>query len=121
MKLVEGAFDFGDAKEVRVDGVSGVYQISHNTLCIEFYANKIVDGKVAKVIVLRNIWDRSCWLAAEEIMSKLCARIIDLPGAGSSDDEVRVHCAQKKAPGSTRGGFLPRSGSILDAFDLGCH
>ena len=28
MKLVEGALDFGDAREVRVDGISGVYQIS---------------------------------------------------------------------------------------------
>jgi hypothetical protein len=42
-------------------------------------------------IVLRNIWDRSCWLSAEEIMSKLCARIVDLPSPGSDDDEVRVH------------------------------
>jgi hypothetical protein len=91
MKLIENVIDFGDARDVRVDGISGIYQISHNTICIEFYANKIVEGKVQKVIVLRNIWDRSCWLSAEEIMSKLCARIVDLPSPGSDDDEVRVH------------------------------
>jgi hypothetical protein len=50
-----------------------------------------VSGKIERVVVLRNIWDRSCWLAAEEIMAKLCARIADLPGPGISDEEVRVH------------------------------
>jgi hypothetical protein len=50
-----------------------------------------VSGKIERVVVLRNIWDRSCWLAAEEIMSKLCTRIADLPGPGSDDEEVRVH------------------------------
>jgi hypothetical protein len=47
MKLIENVIDFGDARDVRVDGISGIYQISHNTICIEFYANKIVDGKAS--------------------------------------------------------------------------
>jgi hypothetical protein len=46
MKLIEGAFDFGDADECNIDGVSGIYQISQNTICFEYFANKIVDGKV---------------------------------------------------------------------------
>jgi hypothetical protein len=61
-----------------------------NTATPEFYATRSC-GKIERVVVLRNIWDRSCWLAAEEIMAKLCTRIADLPGPGSSDDEVWVH------------------------------
>jgi hypothetical protein len=63
MKLIEGAIDFGDADEVRVDGISGVYRLSEHTICVEMYANKIVD--VQKVMVLRNTWDRSSWLEAQ--------------------------------------------------------
>jgi hypothetical protein len=36
VKLIENVLDFGDAQDVRVDGISGIYQISHNTICIEF-------------------------------------------------------------------------------------
>jgi hypothetical protein len=31
--------------EVRVDGISGAYRLSEHTICVEMYANKIVDGK----------------------------------------------------------------------------
>jgi hypothetical protein len=34
MRLIENVIDFGDAGDVRVDGISGIYQISHNTICM---------------------------------------------------------------------------------------
>jgi hypothetical protein len=45
-RFAPDAIDFGSAHEERVDGISAVYRVSQNTLCIELYANKIVDGKV---------------------------------------------------------------------------
>jgi hypothetical protein len=54
MKLVEGVLDFGTAEENHVDGVSGIYRVCQNTICVELYANKIVDGKVQKVVVMRD-------------------------------------------------------------------
>jgi hypothetical protein len=40
MRFVEGVIDFGTAEENHVDGVSGIYRISQNT------------------IVMRHTWDR---------------------------------------------------------------
>jgi hypothetical protein len=57
MKLIESLLDFGDAAQVRVDGISGVYRLSEHTMCVEMYANKIVDGKVQKAVLMRNTWD----------------------------------------------------------------
>jgi hypothetical protein len=59
MKLVEGVLDFVTAEGNHVDGVSGIYRVSQNTICVELYANKIVDGKVQKVVVMRDTWDRA--------------------------------------------------------------
>jgi hypothetical protein len=40
MKPVEDVIDFCDADEVRVDGISVVYRVSANTLCMEFCATR---------------------------------------------------------------------------------
>jgi hypothetical protein len=90
MKLVEGVLDFGTAEENHVDGVSGIYRVSQNTICVELYANKIVDGKVQKVVVMRNTWDRACWLDMQTMIARIFGQFADLPNA-PSDDEVRVH------------------------------
>jgi hypothetical protein len=90
MKLVEGVLDFGIAEENHVDGVSGIYRVSQNTICVELYANKIVDGKVQKVVVMRNTWDRACWLDMQTMIARIFGQVADLPNA-PSDDEVRVH------------------------------
>jgi hypothetical protein len=90
MRLVEGVIDFGTADENHVDGVSGIYRVSQNTVCIELYANKIVDGKVQKVVVMRNTWDRACWLDMQSMIARIFGQIADLPIA-AADDEVRVH------------------------------
>jgi hypothetical protein len=71
MRLVEGVIDFGSADENHVDGVSGIYRVSQNTVCIELYANKIVDGKVQKVVVMRNTWDRACWLDMQSMIARI--------------------------------------------------
>jgi hypothetical protein len=91
MKLIEGALDFGDADEVRVDGISGVYRLSEHTMCVEMYANKFVDGKVQKVVVMRNTWDRSSWLEAQALLARMFGQIIALSSPSNGDDEVRVH------------------------------
>jgi hypothetical protein len=98
MKLIEGVIDFGDAAEVRVDGISGVYRLSEHTICVEMYANKIVDGKVQKVMVLRNTWGRSSWLEAQALLARMFGQIIALSSPSNGDDEVRVHQCTKKAP-----------------------
>jgi hypothetical protein len=91
MKLVEGIIDFGTAVEFHLDGISGIYRVSQNTICVELYANKIVDGKVQKVVVLRNTWDRSCRLAAQEMLARIFGDVATLAEASDRDDEVRVH------------------------------
>jgi hypothetical protein len=91
MKLIDGVLDFCSEDEVRVDGIAGVYRLSEHTLCVEMYANKIVDGKVQKVIVLRNIWDRSSWLEAQALLARMFGQIIALSTPNNGDDEVRVH------------------------------
>jgi hypothetical protein len=70
--------------------VSGIYRISQNTICVELYANKIVDGKVQKVVVMRNTWDRACWLDAQLMIARIFGQIADQPMA-AADDEVRLH------------------------------
>ena len=34
-RLVPDVIDFSDANECRVDGISGVYRVSQNTICVE--------------------------------------------------------------------------------------
>jgi hypothetical protein len=75
---------------VHHDGVPGIYRISQNTICVELYANKIVDGKVQKVVVMRNTWDRACWRDMQSMIARIFGQIADLPNA-PSDDAVRVH------------------------------
>jgi hypothetical protein len=91
VKLIEGVIDFGTAEEFHVDGVSGVYRVSQNTVSVELYANKIVDGKVQKVVVMRNTWDRACWLATQQMLARVFADVAALPETIDRDDEVRVH------------------------------
>jgi hypothetical protein len=64
---------------------------SASTLCVEMYANKIVDGKVQKVIVVRNTWDRSSWLEAQALLARMFGQIIALSSPSNGDEEVRVH------------------------------
>jgi hypothetical protein len=71
--------------------VSGIYRISQNTICVELYANKIVDGKVQKVVVMRNTWDRACWLATQQVIARMFAGVAALPETSERDDDVRVH------------------------------
>jgi hypothetical protein len=40
------------ADKNHLDGVSGIYRIGQNTVCVELYANKIVDGKLQRVVVM---------------------------------------------------------------------
>jgi hypothetical protein len=91
MKLIDGALDFGNDDEVRVDGISGVYRLSERTVCVEMYANKIADGKMQKVIVLRNTWDRSSWLEAQALLARMFGQIITLSSRSNGDEEVRVY------------------------------
>jgi hypothetical protein len=49
-----------------------------------------VDGKVQKVVVMRNTWDRACWLDMQSMIARIFGQIADLPMA-AADDEVRVH------------------------------
>jgi hypothetical protein len=62
-----------------------------STMCVEMYANKIVDGKVQKVIVLRNTWDRSSWLETQALLARMFGQIIALSSPSNGDEEVRVH------------------------------
>jgi hypothetical protein len=91
-RFTPGAIDFGNVEEFHLDGISAFYRVSQNTLCIELYANKIVDGRVQKVVVMRNTWDRSCWLAAQQIIAQMFAEVATLPLPDSSADEaVHIH------------------------------
>lgn len=92
MRVVPDVVDFGNAEEFHLDGVCGIYRVSQNTICIELYANKIVDGKIQKVVVLRNTWDRAGWLAAQEALMKLFAKVADLPAPVEEEEtDIRVH------------------------------
>jgi hypothetical protein len=90
MRLISDALDLGDADEARVDGICGIYRLSENTLCVEHYANKIVDGKVQKVVVLRNMWDRSCWLAVQQQIVRMFAEVSAMPNS-PAEEETSVH------------------------------
>lgn len=89
VRVVSDVIDFGSADEFHLDGVCGIYRVSQNTICVELYANKIVDGKIQKVVVLRNTWDRSCWLAAQAIMARLFTDVAALPQV--ENGEIHVH------------------------------
>jgi hypothetical protein len=91
MRLITDVIDFGDATEIQLDGACGIYKLSNNTICVELYANKIVDGKVQRVVVLRCRWDRSAWLADQEMMGKLVMEVLASPSPSATDDVVRVH------------------------------
>jgi hypothetical protein len=91
VRIVPDAIDIGEAKELRLDGVSGIYRLSQNVICVEFYVNKIVDGKVEKVVVLRNTWDRSNWLAAQQAMAAIFAKAAALPDLSDECERVPVH------------------------------
>jgi hypothetical protein len=91
-RFAPDAIDFGDAHEERVDGISAVYRVSQNTLCIELYANKVVDGEVKKVVVMRNTWDRASWLASQQVIAQMFAEVAALPLPDTPADEaVRIH------------------------------
>lgn len=91
MRIVSDVLDLGDAAEFHLDGVSGVYRVSRNTVCIELYANKIVDGEVKKVVVLRNTWDRSQWLTAQMALARIFNAIAALPEALPDTEMILVH------------------------------
>ena len=91
MRLVEGVIDFGDAADFQLDGTCGIYKLSNNTIVVELYANKVVDGKVQRVVVLRCRWDRSSWLADQEMIAKLVLEVMAGPSASAADEEVRLH------------------------------
>jgi hypothetical protein len=91
MKITEGTVDFADPTEERLDGVSEFYRVIANIVCIEFYAYRIVDGKIRKVVAMRSMWDRSCWLAAQVMLSRISAEIASMPAPIDRDDELRVH------------------------------
>jgi hypothetical protein len=37
--------------------------------------NKIMDGKVQKVSVTRNTWDRACWLDMQSMIARIFGQI----------------------------------------------
>jgi hypothetical protein len=90
VKLIEGVLDFGDADECRIDGVSGIYQISQHIICVEYFANKVVDGKVQRMIVMRCMWDRSSWIASQQLLARMFTEIVAMPAAPHEHEE-RVH------------------------------
>jgi hypothetical protein len=69
MRLITDVIDFGDATELQLDGACG----SNHTICVELYANKIVDGKVQRVVVRRCRWDRASWRAVERELAATCS------------------------------------------------
>jgi hypothetical protein len=91
MKLIEGVIDFGDAIEIQLDRACGIYKLSNHTIAIELYANRIVDGKVQRVIVLRCRWDRTSWLADQEMMAKLVMEVLASPSPAATDEVASVH------------------------------
>jgi hypothetical protein len=91
MKLIPDVIDFGTAEEFHLAASPAFHRISQNTICVELYASKIVDGKVQMVLVLRNTWDRSCWLAAQEALARIFGDVATLPEASDREDEVCVH------------------------------
>jgi hypothetical protein len=88
MRLISDVIDFSDAVELQLDGTCGIHKLSNHTICVELYANKVVDGKVQRVVVLRCRWDRASWLADQEVLGKLVLKVLASP---SSTEGVRVH------------------------------
>jgi hypothetical protein len=88
MRLTTDVLDFGDAADIQLDGTCGIYRVSTHVIVVELYANKIVDGKVQRVVVLRCRWDRAAWLADQEVLGKLVMEVLASPAA---TEEVRVH------------------------------
>jgi hypothetical protein len=85
-----GALALRPGDECNIDGVSGIYQISENTICIEYYANKIVNGKVQRVVVLQWRWDRSAWIASQQLIARMFTEIVAMPATPIENSE-RVH------------------------------
>jgi hypothetical protein len=48
-------------------------------------------AKVQRVVVLRCRWDRSAWLADQEMMAKFVMEVLASPSPSATDDVVRVH------------------------------
>jgi hypothetical protein len=91
MRLISDVLDLGDAPEIQLDGTCGIYKISANMVCIELYANRVVNGEVRKVVAMRCRWDRSCWLAEQEMTAKLVMEVLALRDQPQSDAVVLVH------------------------------
>jgi hypothetical protein len=66
-------------------------RVSWNTVCVEFCANKIVDGKAQKVIVLRDKWDRACWLGAQQVIARIFAEVATLPESSELAENAQLH------------------------------
>jgi hypothetical protein len=63
-------------------------------------------GKVQKVMVLRNTWDRSSWLEAQALIARIFGQITALSSPSNGDEEVRVHQGtQKESPRLSSGAF----------------
>jgi hypothetical protein len=90
--------------------VSGIYRISQNTVCVVLCANKIVDGKVQKVVVMRNTWDRACWLDAQLMLARISAQVAGLPNAPAATTRCACIDWQKEVPEITQRLFLPPTG-----------
>jgi hypothetical protein len=88
----------------------------HSSACAEHSIQRKRKPSVRKkVVVMRNTWDRACWIDMQSMIARIFGQIADLPTT-ARDDEVRVHysSAQAKAPGlARRGGFRPQSVGTL--------
>jgi hypothetical protein len=56
---------------------------------------------VKKVVVMRNTWDRACWLDMQTMISRIFGQVADL-SSPAADDEVRVHWCTKESPRSRK-------------------
>lgn len=90
MRFVEDVHDFQDAGEVHPCGVAAIYRVSKNTLAIELYANKLLDGRIRKVLVLRILWDRDNWIAAQREVTERFPEITALAVAGETDCSMTI-------------------------------
>jgi hypothetical protein len=59
-------------------------------ICVEYFANKVVDGKVQRMIVMRCMWDRSSWIASQQLLARMFTEIVAMPAAPHEHEE-RVH------------------------------
>jgi hypothetical protein len=88
MRVIPDVIDYGDADEMHIDSV---YRVSQNTLCVEFFINKIIDGMVEKVVALRTTWDLACWLGMQETITRMFGDTGAL-AVPTPDDENAAAC-----------------------------